>query len=39
MTIKFSDYDVKTLEFEEKTYGKLMTFSNSAGKTYSVSLD
>jgi len=34
MTMTFSDYDVKTLEFEEKTYGKLMTFRNTAGKTF-----
>ena len=34
MTMKFSEYDVKTLEFEEKTYGKLMTFRNAVGKTY-----
>ena len=34
MTMKSSDYDVKTLEFEEITYGKLMTFRNTVGKTF-----
>ena len=34
MTGKLSEYEVKTLQLEEKTYGKMMTFRNAIGKTY-----
>lgn len=34
MIKEFSNYDVKTLKFEEKTYVKKMTFRNVGGRTY-----
>ena len=34
MTMKLSEYDVKTLKFEDRTSGKMRTFRNVDGKTY-----
>ena len=31
MTVKFSDYDVEALKFEERTYGRKMTFWECSG--------
>ena len=34
VTVKCLDYDIKTLRFEERTYGRKMAFRNAVGTTY-----